>query len=147
MGTHFFPNRTIAVCFFDSGVCIIATAVRMNGAKNLLTNVNGAKNVLTNVVNELQAAQDMISRAQNATKSMEIATKMVTENVEVEAKQCIVGAQEQMETHKTAVEDATKQCLVSVRDEAEKIIHTVQTESKVLNGMYSLACILCGTEK
>ena len=116
---------------------------------SLLTTVrmNGAKNVLTNVVHELQTTHEMISRVQDMTKAVETATQTVIDNAEVETKQCLIGAKEQIETHKTMVEGTARQCLESVRDEAEKIIQTVQTESKVLNGMYSLASILCGTDK
>ena len=116
---------------------------------SLLTTVrmNGAKNVLTNVVHELQTTHEIISRVQDMTKAVETATQTVIDNAEVETKQCVIGAKEHIETHKTMVEGAARQCLESVRDEAEKIIQTIQTESKVLNGMYSLASVLCGVDK
>ena len=116
--------------------------------------MDGAKNVLTNVVQELQATHDMITKAQNATKSFETATQTVIQNVEVEAKQCLVGAteqiggvKEQIVTRKTAVEDEAKKCVGAVREEADKFLQTVQTESKVLHGVYSLACLLCGADR
>lgn len=135
----YFPSPRLLWTFHTRGILLILLLFFQD-------RMNGAKNILTNVVHELQATHEMISRAQDATKSIETATQTVIDNVEIEAKQCVMGAKDHIEMHKTVVEGAAKQCLESVRDKAEKIMHTVQTESKVLNGMYSLASILCGSD-
>ena len=78
------------------------------------------------ILSELQAIQRTISRAQDATKVIELSAQTVIENAETEAKQCLIDLKEQAK----AADREAKECINSAKNEAIKILHAARMESE-----------------